>query len=184
MGPKLGFTNKDNGWLSFNNVRIPRENMLQKYVSVDREGGFGIEGDLRVMFSTMMSVRMLIIEGSSWDLSRGLVIAMRYSFVRRQFRNTAGSKEETQLIDYQTQQMKLFPLVAQCHMMAFTARYIHREYDLMMEEIKNDEFGKMDLLHHLLSGYKSLFSQKTYDGLIQIRQSIGGAGYSAWSGLP
>ena len=25
MGPKLGFHNKDNGWLSFDQVRIPRD---------------------------------------------------------------------------------------------------------------------------------------------------------------
>ena len=68
--------------------------------------------------------------------------------------------------------------------MSFTSKYIYNEFDLMIEEIKNDNFDKMDLLHHLLSGYKSLGSQKTLDGLIQIRQSIGGAGYSAWSGLP
>ena len=85
MGPKLGYSNKDNGWLTFDHVRIPRDQMLQKYVSVDREGGFGIEGDLRVMYSTMMSVRMQIVEGCSYDLSRGLTIGLRYSIVRRQF---------------------------------------------------------------------------------------------------
>jgi len=31
---------------------------------------------------------------------------------------------------------------------------------------------------------KSLFTQTTNDGLLSIRQSIGGAGYSAWSGIP
>ena len=85
IGPKLGYSTKDNGWLSFDNVRIPRSQMLQKYVSVDRDGDFGIEGDLRVMYATMMSVRMTITEGSGFDLSRGLIIAVRYSCVRRQF---------------------------------------------------------------------------------------------------
>jgi hypothetical protein len=31
---------------------------------------------------------------------------------------------------------------------------------------------------------KSVFSQLTNDGLLQIRQSVGGAGFSSWSGLP
>ena len=57
--------------------------MLQKYVSVDREGGFGIEGDLRVMYATMMAVRMMLIEGCAFDLARGLTIGIRYSCVRR-----------------------------------------------------------------------------------------------------
>lgn len=34
IGPKLGYYNKDNGYLSFNNVRIPRFNMLAKYTKV------------------------------------------------------------------------------------------------------------------------------------------------------
>ena len=42
----------------------------------------------------------------------------------------------------------------------------------------------MDELHHLLSGFKSLFTQDGYDGLLQIRQALGGAGYSCWSGIP
>ena len=80
--------------------------------------------------------------------------------------------------------MKLFPLVATNYMMAYTSRYIDGEYKVMLEQIKSDNFEKMDFLHHLTSGYKSLYSQFTNDGMYQVRQSIGGAGYSAWSNLP
>lgn len=31
IGPKFGYNTKDNGYLRFNQVRIPRENMLMKY---------------------------------------------------------------------------------------------------------------------------------------------------------
>ena len=31
---------------------------------------------------------------------------------------------------------------------------------------------------------KAVFTQTCYDGLITIRQACGGAGYTAWSGLP
>jgi len=102
IGPKLGFNSKDNGWLSFDSVRIPRSQMLQKYVSVDREGEFSIEGDLRILYSTMMSIRRMIIEGAPYYLSKACLIGIRYSCVRRQFKNTTGSKQETKLIDYQT----------------------------------------------------------------------------------
>lgn len=57
--------------------------MLQRYVSVDREGDFGIEGDLRVMYTTMMAVRKQIVLGSSFELGKVLLIGMRYSCVRR-----------------------------------------------------------------------------------------------------
>lgn len=34
IGPKFGFDSIDNGFLRFNHVRIPRENMLMKYAQV------------------------------------------------------------------------------------------------------------------------------------------------------
>ena len=54
----------------------------------------------------------------------------------------------------------------------------------MLEDIKSEKFDKMDELHHLTSGFKAMFTQDGYDGLLQIRQALGGAGYSAWSGIP
>lgn len=111
MGPKMGYHSKNNGWCTFNNVRIPRENMPMKYVSVDKEGSFGIEGDMRVLYSVMMDIRTQLIQHSGTMLLRALTIGMRYSACRRQFKNTSGSKQETKLLDYQTQQMKYLPLL-------------------------------------------------------------------------
>lgn len=42
----------------------------------------------------------------------------------------------------------------------------------------------LPLLHHYSSGMKAVYSQENVDHLFVIRQSIGGAGYSAWSGIP
>lgn len=103
MGPKLGYVGKDNGWLQFDKVRIPRANMLQKFISVDREGSVSMSGDMRVLYSTMLMIRVMLVAGSKYYLGYGLTIALRYSVVRRQFKNISGKKEETQLLDYQTQ---------------------------------------------------------------------------------
>ena len=43
MGFKLGLNGVDNGALFFDNVRIPRENMLNKYGDVDENGKFSSE---------------------------------------------------------------------------------------------------------------------------------------------
>jgi len=40
MGEKMGLNGVDNGRLSFDNVRIPRENMLNKYSDVDQNNNF------------------------------------------------------------------------------------------------------------------------------------------------
>lgn len=34
IGPKMGYSTKDNGYLRFSNVRIPRFNMLSRYTIV------------------------------------------------------------------------------------------------------------------------------------------------------
>jgi len=39
-------------------------------------------------------------------------------------------------------------------------------------------------MHHISSGFKSIFTQITMDAIGKIRLSIGGAGFSGWSGLP
>lgn len=90
MGPKLGWNAKENGWLIMDNVRIPRSQMLSRFVSVDSDGNFSLEGDLRVLYATMMGIRTLLIEQSPYVNWAASSIAVRYSVVRRQFRNGPG----------------------------------------------------------------------------------------------
>ena len=95
MGPKLGYHGKDNGWMTLDNVRIPRENMPCRFAKVDRDGSFSIEGDLRILFSTMLKTRFALISIGNKILIPVLTIACRYSAVRRQFKNIGKSKDET-----------------------------------------------------------------------------------------
>jgi len=61
IGPKVGYNSKNNGWSSFDNVRIPRENMPMKFAEVDREGNFSVIGDPRDLFSSMTAIRLQIV---------------------------------------------------------------------------------------------------------------------------
>jgi len=90
LGPKLGFHGKDNGWLTLTNVRVPRDQLLQRFIKVDRDGSFSVEGDLRILYSTMLWTRCQIVAGSGLVMSVGNLITLRYSAVRRQFRNISG----------------------------------------------------------------------------------------------
>jgi acyl-CoA oxidase len=58
IGPKFGFAAKDNGYAIFKNVRIPRRNMLMRYVNVDREGKVTPQGNPKVLYSVMMYTRL------------------------------------------------------------------------------------------------------------------------------
>lgn len=87
MGAKLGYNGKNNGWCTFDNVRIPRTNMLMRYAKVDREGNFSIQGDIRILYIAMSTIRVGLLDHSADYLSRGLTIGLRYSAIRRQFKN-------------------------------------------------------------------------------------------------
>lgn len=80
--------------------------------------------------------------------------------------------------------MKLLPLLALSYAMKMTFIDLWRMYKDLLADVKHDNFDKMEEMHHLSSGFKALYTQRAMDGLLLIRQSIGGAGYSAWSGIP
>ena len=102
IGPKLGWGSSDNGWGIFNQVRIPRTNMLSRFSEVDKEGNFQVTGDLRVLYSIMVNIRSSIIYAAGKELIRGLKIAVRYSVCRRQFSTQVGTKVERKILDYQS----------------------------------------------------------------------------------
>jgi acyl-CoA oxidase len=53
----------------------------------------------------------------------------------------------------------------------------------MMEEVGRGVFTRMDQMHHLLSGFKSLFSAQGMLDIEEARRTCGGAGYQSNSGF-
>jgi hypothetical protein len=58
-----------------------------KFVEVDREGNFKVKGDLRVLYSIMVGIRVHISIDSPMYLAKALTIGIRYGVLRRQFMN-------------------------------------------------------------------------------------------------
>jgi len=83
IGPKFGYHSKENGWIKFDNVKIPRTNLMMRYVNVDREGNFKKIGDLRNLYSVLTETRVMLIAEIPNYLTRCLTIGLRYSVVRR-----------------------------------------------------------------------------------------------------
>ena len=106
IGPKLSYHAKENGFLKLTNVRVPLENMPARFSEVTPEGALVSKGNPKIIYSAMMRTRTLLIEFSSSFLGMGVAIALRYSFLRRQFKNE--QREEVPVIQYQLQQLKLF----------------------------------------------------------------------------
>lgn len=87
-------------------------------------------------------------------------------------------------MDYQTHMVKFSPLLAKSYLMLANVSYVKDLFTEMMTRVRNDDFSLMDVMHHLLSGYKVIFTDWTHVGIDCVRQNCGGAGYTANSGLP
>jgi len=77
--------------------------------------------------------------------------------------------------------MKMGPLVAQVFLMKVVGTKLFKLKQIMNEEVKNNKYKMLDIMHHFTSGLKSLYSQMTYEGTDFVRANCGGAGYSSWS---
>lgn len=62
--------------------------------------------------------------------------------------------------------------------------YVVNLYNQLMKDVDDNNFKLLEVLHHFTSGMKSVYTQDGVDGMAMMRQSIGGAGYSAWSSIP
>jgi acyl-CoA oxidase len=83
MGPKLGYASKDNGWLTFEHVKIPRDNLLQRFIKLDDDGSVSFGGDPRAIYTTMIKTRLTLTAACRIIMMAGLTIGLRYSAVRR-----------------------------------------------------------------------------------------------------
>ena len=65
IGPKFGFDFKDNGYAIFRNVRINRDQMLKRYIDVEKDGTVGLKGNPLVLYSIMMYTRLQVCTGAT-----------------------------------------------------------------------------------------------------------------------
>lgn len=122
IGPKHGFQLKDNGYAIFNNLRIPRRNMLMKYHVVSKEGEYSLQGDEKISYATMLMTRSGITEILANAIAKITTIGTRYSLLRTQFKDKNG--KEIPVLDYQAQQEKIIPRIAESVAAFITARKI------------------------------------------------------------
>jgi len=183
IGPKLGYTTKDNGFLRFDNVKIPRENMLMRYAKISKSGEFSKAANEKIAYATMLMVRMGLLEEAYKFLSSAGTIALRYSAFRKQFRDEEG--QERVILDYQLQLNKLVPILANTYAMNATYKKLYNGYHDMMKRInEKQDFSTMNEFHSILAGCKSFWTWDALNGIEVCRQACGGHGYSSYSGIP
>ncbi|RYZ49979.1 MAG: acyl-CoA oxidase, partial [Sphingobacteriales bacterium] len=172
-GLKMGLNGVDNGTIMFNQVVVPKENMLDRFASVNEAGEFEspIPSDNRrffTMLGTLVGGRIGIPRSALAAAKSGLTIAIRYSDQRRQFGPEGGS--EVPILNYRMHQRRLMPLLAKTYAIHFGLQYLTRRYLAKTE-------GDMQEIEALAAGMKSYATWSTRDLLQECREACGGKGY-------
>lgn len=183
IGPRLGLNSNDNGFLKFENHRIPRTNMLMKHSQVLKDGTYVKPLHNKLSYGTMMLVRVGIVGACSRSLQYAVTIATRYSAVRHQSEIVPG-QPEPQILDYQTQQYKLIPQIASVFAIIFSARSLSKIQSSVTAKLNDGNTDLLPELHSLSSGLKALSTSDASWGVEVCRLACGGHGYLASSNLP
>lgn len=180
-GHKGGLLGVDNGRIWFDNVRVPREALLNRFGSVDEQGRYSSPIDsvgarFFTMLGTLIRGRVSVGAASGASARTALALSVRYSLIRRQFDHPETGKG-IPLLEYREHQRRLMPLVARAYAYACAQNAIVAE---LAEFEKNpdafDEVRRREMETHA-AGIKATVTAFANDTITEARLACGGAGY-------
>ena len=175
-GYKVGLNGVDNGRIWFDNVRVPRENLLDRFGSINDQGAYEspIPNPSRrffTMLGTLVGGRVCVPKVGLSAAKSGLTIAIKHALSRRQF-GPSETSQETLLLDYPSHQRRLMPLLAKSYALTFGLNYLAERYINRSEEDIRE-------IETLAAGMKSYATWFTTEALQECREACGGKGYLA-----
>ncbi|AQK49145.1 Acyl-coenzyme A oxidase [Zea mays] len=178
-GHKIGLNGVDNGALRFRSVRIPRDNLLNRFGDVSRDGKYTsslptINKRFAATLGELVGGRVGIAYCSVGVLKVAVTIAVRYALLRHQF--GPPKQPEISVLDYQSHQHKLMPMLASSYAFHFATVQLVDKYSEMKKT--NDEDLIADV-HVLSSGLKAYITSYTAKSISVCREACGGHGYAA-----
>ncbi|WP_127794376.1 acyl-CoA dehydrogenase [Agromyces sp. LHK192] len=181
-GLKGGLNGIDNGRLHFTDVRIPRENLLNRYGDVAADGTYSspIESPGRrffTMLGTLVQGRVSLDGASTSAAAMALTIAITYGTQRRQF-NGASEVDEEVLLDYQRHQRRLLPRLATVYAQTFAHDEFLVKFDAVFSGKAASDADREDL-ETIAAALKPLSTWHALDTLQEAREACGGAGFLA-----
>ena len=186
-GDKLGLQGVDNGRISFDSVRVPRENLLDRYATVGSDGMYQspIDNKNRRFFTTIGTLIQgrVSVSGAALSATKSaLTIAVRYAGRRRQF-GPPDSDDEALLIDYRQHQRRLFPRLATTYAIHFAQReLVAALHDVLTSDERDDREQRQ--LEARAAGVKAASTWHATDTIQACREACGGAGYLMENRLP
>jgi acyl-CoA oxidase len=179
---KGGLPGVDNGRIMFDHVRIPRNNLLNKYGDVSDDGTYSspIENPDRrffTMLGTLIRGRVTVGGAAAAAAQVALDIATRYALQRRQFKDPQDGREVL-LMDYLVHQRRLLPLIAA----SYALRFAQNELVGTLHEIQTTEIPDPEQQRELearAAGLKAASTWHATRAIQEAREACGGAGYLA-----
>ncbi|GFU44869.1 peroxisomal acyl-coenzyme A oxidase 3 [Nephila pilipes] len=191
LGPKVGLNGLDNGFMLFNQYRIPRESLLNKNGDVKPDGQYvSLKGESERFGDSMGALsmgRVGIVMLCVNFLRLSVPIAVRYSALRRQF--GADPSQESPVLEYQVQQWRLMPYVAATYVCYYFARDFYQDFiDYFVESLltdgKSPHMADTKLYIHALSCCgKAVTGWIARDAIQECREACGGHGYLKSAGF-
>jgi acyl-CoA oxidase len=180
VGAKAGHNGVDNGWIQFRQKRIPRANMLMKWVSMSRQGEFEPAPNPAVMYATLIPERIQLVYLTLTLTTQALTIATRYGVVRRQ-----GNKNQ-QIMDYQSHYVKLLPAISFMYIVQSSFSTLDEQFAVLTAGGEMDPItylNHMGDMHSISASLKGLSGSYATEILEICRRCCGGHAYSAYNGL-
>jgi acyl-CoA oxidase len=194
-GLKAGLNGVDNGRIWFDSVRIPRDNLLNRYGSVADDGMYTTPIDNKTarfftQLGTLVQGRICVAGGAGSAAKVALTIALRYGEARRQFAAPGGG--EIRVLDYLGHQRKLLPALAKTYALHFAqlqlVQLLHETTPSLEsiadqgEQIEDDPRRRE--LEARAAGIKAVATWHATKTIQDCREACGGAGYLAENRLP
>ena len=181
-GVKGGLNGIDNGRLHFDHVRVPRENLLNRYGDVAADGTYSsdISSPGRrffTMLGALVQGRVSLDGAATTGTALALYIALTYANQRRQFDSGSGS-EEVVLLDYGKHQRRLLPRLAQVYAQFFANDELLQKFDGVFGGSTDTPEEREDL-ETLAAALKPLSTWNALDTIQECREACGGAGFLA-----
>ena len=172
-GLKEGLNGVDNGRLWFDQVRIPRTHLLDRFGQVAADGSYTspIESPARrffTMIGTLVGGRITIGLSALSAAKSALTIAVRYGNRRRQFGPDGGNT--TPLLDYRTHQRRLLPALATSIVLDFALSQLVDRFTALEGESDRE-------LEGLAAGLKAYTAWFAQGAITDARECCGGQGY-------
>ena len=189
-GHKGGLVGVDNGTLRFDNVRVPRVNLLNRFADVDEKGRYSspIENPnarFFTMLGTLIRGRMGVAGAAGAATEASLDIAVRYANRRRQFEGATGA--EKHLIDHRQHRRRLLIPLARSYALHLLHNQILERYQEMND---SQEAGSWSVttpteeqkyasreMESLAGAIKAAQTQHAIRTIQECREACGGAGY-------